>query len=267
MAAKQARGRSRLLLLLPLLLLFLLAAIRAFTTRRRPGAPPRDLPAFLRALEEGRPQNVVFYGTSLTDGQPWVAAVAEALEERYPGLPRVENAAKSGMWSGWGLENWKSRVAVHSPDAVFIEFAINDAYLALNTSVQLARWNLEDMIALAWSAQKPAEVILMTMNQPIGEALRDRPRVEAYYDMYRQTARDDGLLLIDHERNWKRLWGRDRDEWRRLVPDGLHPGEEGQRRVVLPEMLRRLGLVDGLDELPAAQGGSAPLDGELRAVE
>jgi hypothetical protein len=52
------------------------------------------------------------------------------------------------MWSKWGVDNLETRVIQKKPDTVFIEFAINDAYLEYKTTIEMARSNLVNMIIL-----------------------------------------------------------------------------------------------------------------------
>lgn len=61
------------------------------------------------------------------------------LQERYPGLATVINSAKSAMWSQWGVDHLSERVLAYKPDMVFIEFAINDAYLPYETNLDQCR--------------------------------------------------------------------------------------------------------------------------------
>ena len=108
------------------------------------------------------------------------------------------------------------------------------------------------------------EVILQTMNQPKREALEDRPNIEQYYQMYRDVCRARKLLLVDHEPNWIRLFDRDPRKWWTFVPDGLHPNREGQQKIIVPELFRKLGSVEeeGADDVErVAERGE-----EMRAI-
>ncbi len=80
------------------------------------------------------------------------------------------------MWSKWGVDNLDARVLTKKPDTVFIEFAINDAYLDYKTSVSDARRNLANMIDRILSSKADTEIILMTMTPPTGIHLERRPK-------------------------------------------------------------------------------------------
>lgn len=196
-------------------------------------------------LAAGQPQRLGFYGTSLTAAGAWVPQLATALEARFPGLLATFNGAESGMHSRWGVENLDARVLAHRPDALFIEFAVNDACARFGISVAEARANLKNMIDRVLAQNPACDVILQVMNPVIDRpAGHDghRPELAAYQDNYRQVARERGFLCIDHMPAWMELLERDEAQFRAWVPDGLHPQSEGYARLVTPEILRRLGL-------------------------
>ena len=193
-------------------------------------------------LEAGKPQHVVTYGTSLTAGGAWVGLLRAALEERYPGLATVTNSGAGAMWSQWGVENLRERVVEKRPDVLVVEFSVNDAYLPYDTSIEVSRLNLEYIVDRTLAAHPDCEIVLMTMNPCIGEHFEQRPRIEEYYQVYRDVARERGLLLIDHYPNWRPILDGDKEAFGRYVPDGLHPGPLGCEKVVLPAILAGLGL-------------------------
>lgn len=193
-------------------------------------------------LKAGKGQVVVTYGTSLTAGGAWVGQLQKALDDAYPKLAKVVNSGASGMWSNWGLEHLEERVITKAPDTVFIEWAINDAFLKYETPVAKARENLEAMIDRILKAKPETEIILMTMDPPIAEHLERRPKIEEYYQMYREVARARKLLLIDHEPNWKKVLGQGEASYRKLVPDGIHPNAEGCSQVITPALLEAIGV-------------------------
>ena len=193
-------------------------------------------------LKGGRTQTIVTYGTSLTAGGAWVGQLQSALDRRFPGLAKVVNRGAGAMWSKWGVDNLEARVIEKKPDAVLIEFAINDAFLEYKTSTDEARKNLENMIDRILKANPQCQIILMTMNPPIGVHLERRPKVDEYYEIYRQVAKDRNLLLIDHNANWKKVLQEDAASFHKLVPDGIHPDARGCETVILPQLLQSLGV-------------------------
>jgi len=194
-------------------------------------AAPTKLAANLAA---GKKQTIITYGTSLTAGGAWVAQLAQALKVRYGEQAPVINSGRGAMWSKWGVDNLDQRVIQKSPDAVIVEFAINDAFLAYKTSVADARANLENMIDRILKARPDCQIILMTMNPPIGVHLERRPRIEEYYQMYRDVAATRKLHLIDHYPAWKAILDNDAARFKKLVPDGIHPNPAGCSEVITP---------------------------------
>ena len=191
-------------------------------------------------LKGGQTQTIVTYGTSLTAGGAWVGQLQGELDRRFPGLAKVVNSGAGAMWSKWGVDNLEARVVEKQPDAVLIEFAINDAFLEYKTSPEEARKNLEQMIDRILKARFECQIVLMTMNPPISVHLERRPKVDDYYDVYRQVAKDRKLLLIDHNANWKKVLQADAARFNKLVPDGIHPNALGCETVILPQLLKSL---------------------------
>jgi lysophospholipase L1-like esterase len=146
------------------------------------------------------------------------------------------------MWSKWGVDNLEERVIKNDPDTVFIEFAMNDAYLPYETSVEKARDNLENIITRIERANPACEIILMVMNPPIGKHLEQRPKIKDYYEMYREVAADRQFLLIDHYPNWEKILTENPELFNEYVPDGIHPGEAGCEAVITPEIIKSLGI-------------------------
>jgi len=190
---------------------------------------------FIDRLAAGHAQTIVTYGTSLTAGGAWPGLLQELLNRKYPGLATVINSGEGGQWSGWGVENLDERVLQKHPDAVFLEFGVNDAVLRFNASLELARSNLELMLDRILGQNPLCQVILQTMNCAGGAAEERRGgRTAAYYQIYRDVARERGLLLIDMYPVWKNLFERDFVEFQRLAPDLLHPNREGAERIAMP---------------------------------
>jgi len=196
-------------------------------------------------LKAGKKQTVVCYGTSLTARGAWVGQMTAELEKQYPGLTTVINSGGSGQWSKWGMENVEKQVVAKNPDTVFIEFAINDSVARFEGSVAIAKANLEGMIARILKGNPDCEIILMTMTpgnkHPEGH-MSYRLNIEDYYAMYRAVAKEKGLMLIDHDPNWKKLQQEDEAQFLKYVPDTIHPNAEGCNQVVTPVILKALGL-------------------------
>ncbi|MDA0814399.1 MAG: SGNH/GDSL hydrolase family protein [Verrucomicrobia bacterium] len=205
----------------------------------------RQSPArFVKLLEASQPQAIVAYGTSLTEFGQWVHLLESELNLKFPGPAVIVNSGKGGISSDWGAENLDDRVLAKKPDAVLIEFAINDAYQENAMSVGESAANLAQMIDRIRSTDSNTEIILLNMNPPTGRALKNRPHIDQYLDVYRSTAKRTNLRLIDLTASWRRMIEQQPRAWKHFVPDGLHPSEEASRKVILPCLLRALGVGD-----------------------
>ena len=107
-------------------------------------------------LKAGKKQTIVAYGTSLTEKGAWVNELQEKLNELFPGQATVLNKGGQGMYSKWGVDNLEERVIKNKPDAVLIEFGINDVVARFNCSVPQAKENLEFMIKRILEQNPPA---------------------------------------------------------------------------------------------------------------
>ncbi|MGF7079383.1 SGNH/GDSL hydrolase family protein [Mucilaginibacter sp. UYCu711] len=197
----------------------------------------------VKNLAIGKPQVLVTYGTSLTaavGGKAWVYSVDSALNKKYNGLLKTVNSAKSAMWSTWGVQHLEDSVIKKHPDAVLIEFGMNDAFTAYNTSVELAKLNLNYMIDRIKLDNPDCEIILQIMDIALDGHGTARPDLLKYYQLYRDVAKSRHLLLIDHYPHWKALLDKGKDAYLKAVPDGLHPGVEASKSMIAPYVVARL---------------------------
>ena len=204
----------------------------------------------LRArLDAGGKQTIVVYGTSLTKVSAWSDQLRVVLEQHYPGQVNLINSAQGGSNSGWGRNHFEEKVIRKNPDTLFIEFAINDAVAGRKVSIEKARANLEDMINRQLESNPNCEIILMTMNSAVSHHGARRPNLADYYQMYRDVAADRGFQLIDHYQNWESLLNEDPARFLSYVPDGVHPIREGILQVMVPTVIKALGLPEGRPEV------------------
>jgi lysophospholipase L1-like esterase len=209
-------------------------------------------------LEAGQHQTVVVYGTSLTAGGAWVSQLSSSLNAAYPGQLTWVNSGQSGKASNTGVANLSSAVLAKNPDAVFIEFGMNDAFTAYEPSdvdyditPAESKANLNAMIDAILAQNPNAQVILQTMNPswdaPNGNgSATKRPQLAQYYQGYREVAADRGLLLIDHNAAWVKLQQNAPTQFHAYVADGTHPNAAGYAQFVTPAIRWNLGADTGL---------------------
>ncbi len=199
--------------------------------------PAAESPDFLKRLAAGQKQHIIVYGTSLTQGGAWPALFKEVLDKKFPNLVTLTNSAQSGMCSQFGVENLDKRVIEKKPDALFIEFAVNDAHEKFKLSVDGARKNLESMIERTQKAHPQCQIILLTMNPVTGQNGKNRlNKTDDYYQMYRDVAKAKSLRLVDIHAKWKAILDKSEADFLKLAPDGLHPNKEGAEKVIVPAL-------------------------------
>lgn len=103
------------------------------------------------------------------------------------------------------------------------------------------------------TANPDVEIILQTMNvildMPELNHVESTQRYDLpkYHKMYQQVAKQYNLQIIDHYFNWEKfLKEKGRDEYVKVVSDGVHPNLEGYKMILLPEMKKQLA---GIDEI------------------
>ena len=199
---------------------------------------------FLKSLKNNKKQTIVAYGTSLTEQGEWVKQLDSALNTQFKGLAVVVNSGKSSKWSEWGEQNLDELVLAKNPDAVFIEFAVNDSVTRFNCPVDVAKTNLCSMIDRILQKNPKCEIILMTMTPadacPEGE-LCPRENIAEYYQMYRDVAAERKLILVDNYKSWLELQAKNKDLFTKYVPDTIHPTGAGCEEIVTPAILKAIG--------------------------
>lgn len=163
------------------------------------------------------------------------------LSQKTDGLARLVNAARWGSDSDWGLRKLGSRLLRHEPDAVLLEFSVNDADIRRNISTIRSRKNLLAIIQRIGEYNSSCDIVLMTMNPAFGRPLSYRPKLEDYYGIYQEVAVAHSLILIDHYEHWKRLLMQ-QPETIEHFQDGLHPDEVACEHVILPHVLQALAI-------------------------
>jgi alpha-L-rhamnosidase/acyl-CoA thioesterase-1 len=222
--------------------LFVLSTVLALSAVGDPVSKPAS---FVDQLRAGKPQKIVFFGTSLTQYGVWTKQVTDALDRAFPKLVSTVNSGGSGQNSNWGVQNIQKKVVDEKPDVVFIEFTINDSVERFHMSVDQSKANTEKIIDTIKAARPDCQIILQITNPVAGHPEGDsshRKDQPAYEQMYRDLGKADGLLVIDHSPSWQAVLAKGEDEYKKLVPDGVHPNKAGCEQIVTPEILKAIGL-------------------------
>jgi hypothetical protein len=177
-----------------------------------------------RVSPTAQPTTIVALGTSLTRGGSWT----DALEARHRDCgaegARILNFGGSGMTSEWGRTQIEA-IKAAAPDALLIEFAVNDAHLLKGMSRARATENIEAIVAGVRGARPSVRIILLSMNPVHGLRGWMRPLYNWYNDDYGPLAQRLDAEWIDLRPVW-RASGLDLDA---AIPDGVHPKGEAFR--------------------------------------
>jgi lysophospholipase L1-like esterase len=224
--------------------------------------------AIIPRLKHGENLKLAAIGTSLTDkgsgNKGWFEHAGEWLNTLpYKGKVTWSNHAVGGSASKtvnsdkgyhpgrYGLLQLSDVLANENPDVIFIEFAINDAFLPYNISQQASEENLQTMIDQIheWAKKqnqgqgKKVDIIVQTMNNCIKDHADKRPNLEQYYEGYKKVAkRNRDVLFVDNYANWMKLYNSQPDHatWHSYVPDGIHPNAKGDREILIRQLQKKL---------------------------
>jgi lysophospholipase L1-like esterase len=209
---------------------------------------------FSEKLVDGKAQTLVIFGTSLS--YHLTPLMRSALQSRVGELASIVNSGMAGNASRTALAQLEEKVLKHKPDTLLMEWAINDAHdyqhdpggVDQGISIQESRDNLEELISRVQSAFPETEIILWTTNSTDdveGSTMRGRsarPELEGYYLAVREVASARGLRLIDGEKFWNSTREQMGNEFRTLIPDGVHPTPKALREHLVPFLLDELGV-------------------------
>ena len=209
---------------------------------------------FVDQLLEGTPQKIIVFGTSLSFHLAPLLRII--LKSRFGDRVSVINSGLSGRASRTALSCLEDKVLRHQPDFLFLEWAINDAHdfhhepdsLDAGISPEESRDNLNTLLSRVEAAQPSCEIVLWTTNPTFDTATSSmrgasaRPELQGYYQVVREVASARGLKLVDAEHFWNSLRARDENEFRALLPDGVHPTPKALREHLVPFLLDELGI-------------------------
>lgn len=169
-------------------------------------------------------RTIVVLGDSLSAGygikvsQGWVNLLAQRLASEGYGY-RVVNASVSGETTQGGLARLPRALTTHKPDIVIVELGGNDGLRGLPLSS--SQENLERIIGLARGAK--ARVLLVGMLIPPNYGPR---YADQFRDMFPALARKHSVALVPFLLDQVAL------KPELMQPDGIHPNETGQPRML-----------------------------------
>ncbi|WP_075351570.1 SGNH/GDSL hydrolase family protein [Algoriphagus marinus] len=164
----------------------------AFQPKVNPSDYLNDLKIeFQKKWPENRTINLVFHGHSVPAGyfktpivntlQSYPYLVLKELKAQYPyAMINIINTSIGGEDSKSGAQRFKSDVLIHKPDVLFIDYALNDRRLGIDS----AKVEWESMIQMALKAD--IKIILLT---PSPDQKLDLKEVDTVLDQHADQIR------------------------------------------------------------------------------
>ncbi len=180
-------------------------------------------------LSQGTHTAIVALGDSLTQGwlvnRGYLVFLGEMLRERYPRAQfSIINRGIPGDTAEGGLSRVREDVIDEDPDCVFIQFALNDAFIG--HPVERYKRSLQSIIDRI-RENTDAEIILLT-SVHLGES-RDNATAAPFYAKIEELAAENSLPVARVHEYWRKKI-QEGVEFRSLVQfDMVHPTVEGYR--------------------------------------
>lgn len=171
----------------------------------------------------------IFFGDSICHGQhvsvdqTFVNRLARDLQEQIPNL-LVESRSINGNTTRQALERMSYDVTSHHPDAVYVQFGINDAnawatdFGECRVSLDAYRANLAEIIMKSRAAG--ARRVILGTNHACRLGPEYSARLDRYNDAVRSVASEFGPALVDVAKAWPGDPGL-------LLTDGVHLSKPG----------------------------------------
>jgi lysophospholipase L1-like esterase len=183
----------------------------------------------IQKFRSGEPTRIIALGDSLTQGwmvrKGYLDFLAEMLKKKYPNSDvTIINRGIPGDTAEGGLFRLREEVLDGDPDLVFIQFALNDAFMGVDPD----RFkNTIKLIVERIVADTGAEILLIT-SVPVMYESSDA-MVEKFYATLSDIAEEEDVSIAMVHRYWKKKISEGID-FRGLVQgDMVHPNVEGHR--------------------------------------
>lgn len=176
---------------------------------RVPEAQGRLLPRALSALKEKRPLKMAFFGDSIFTGcnssgtpmggsqAPFMPAWFDMLTEKMKKIYGYEdityiNPSRGGTKSFWGVEVGEERVAVHTPDLVWLGFGMNDR----ETTPEVYIENIKEIMRIIKEKNPDCEFVL-TAPMLASKDAEGFFRSQIYFVDEMNKLKGEGLAVMD----------------------------------------------------------------------
>ncbi|MBN2401226.1 MAG: hypothetical protein JXN64_02390 [Spirochaetes bacterium] len=183
----------------------------------------------IKKMEEGHSVTIAALGDSLTYG--WLAEKGyldyfkEMILSKYPDCrPDINNRGIPGDTAFGGLNRLEDDVLKLKPDAVFIQFSLNDAFSGYSPA-EFGR-NIQEIINRV-NASIDADIIIVTSIY-LGYSAEGEI-ADVYYNVLEKIAEKNKIPIAKVHKYWEKNIV-DKAHFIRLVQSDLvHPNEDGYR--------------------------------------
>ncbi len=182
-----------------------------------------------RKLQSGEKCVIAALGDSLTRGwmvrRGYLDHLGDMIAARYPDANvKILNRGVPGDTAEGGLDRLRYDVLDHDPDAVFVQFALNDLFLGVNperfrNTMQAIVGDIRD--------GSGAEILLVT-SVPIAEK-RLNEMANVFYGIIEDIGREQGIPVARVHLHWAEAISRGTSRHGLVQADGVHPTSEGYR--------------------------------------
>ncbi len=178
----------------------------------------------------------------LGNGPLWVEQIGEVLNAEYKGHLTVFNRGGSGRNSQWGANNFADSVLSVKPDALIIEFSVNDAVTRFDISPEQSMKNTDYMI------RKVREQNPQSRSHPVGGLYAStgkmRRRSTESAILHRRVSYPGGQIPpADHRFHpiWNEIIEKKGEKgFRNFLHDGVHSTKRGALEMIAPNVIEAL---------------------------
>ena len=141
-----------------------------------------------------------------------------------------------------GVREYLKELKELKPDALIIEFSVNDAVTRFDISPEQSIKNTDYMIRKVREQNPKAEVILLVVaTHPLDKCAEDRPNLQSYIKGYHTLADKYRLQIIDFTPVWdKVIEEKGEKAFRHYLHDGMHSTKLGALEMIAPKVIEAL---------------------------
>ncbi len=231
--------------------------------------PRSGLPNFKAKLDSGKKVKIAYLGGSITAAPGWRVLSREWFQEEYPkALVEEIHAAIGGTGSDLGVFRLQNDVLRHSPDLLFVEFAVNDG----GAAPEQIHKAMEGIVRQAWKSDPNLDICFVyTLSEPVledlrsGKMQRSASAMEQIADHYGIASIHFGVQVVALEKAEELIFKAPKpSDFASTKPmvfstDGVHPHVETGHRIYAEAIARAWPAIQEASNTPTHHLLPAPL--------